>query len=133
MTAIRKNDGSVLIVVVFTAALLAAVTVGILQMTTEEIQLAQNHIGAVKALDAAEAGLNDAFARIRQGSDPNIAAGSFSGGSYTVTAGPSAMSDLLISSTGVTSLGFTARVEADVTISDTSPYVIRIDRLRINE
>ena len=128
-----RNNGSVLLVVVFAAVLLAAVTIGILQMTTEEIQLMQNQAGAVEVLATAEAGLNDAFARIRQGNDPNIAGASFNGGSYTVTAGASGMSDLLITSTGTTSAGFTAAVEADITVGSSSPYVVRIDRLRINE
>ncbi len=133
MKATRKNNGSVLLVVVFAAALLSAITIGILQMSTEEIQLMQNQIGATEALATAEAGLNDAFARIRQGSDPNIAGEPFNGGSYTVTAGASAVSDLLITSTGTTSQGFVARVEADITVGSSSPYIVRIDKLRINE
>jgi hypothetical protein len=43
------------------------------------------------------------------------------------------VSDSLITSTGITSQGFTARVAADITVGSTSPYVIRIDQLRINE
>lgn len=120
-------------VVVFAAALLSAITVGILQLNTEEIQLMRNQSGAVEAMATAEAGLNDAFSRIYQGSDPNIASTPFNGGSYSVTAGASAVSDLLITSTGVSSQGFTAKVEADVTIGSSSPYIVRIDKLRINE
>ena len=129
----RKNNGSVLLVVVFAAALLSAITIGILQMTTEEIQLMRNQAGAAEAMATAEAGLNDAFVRIRQGNDPNIAGESFNGGSYTVTAGASAVSDLLITSTGTSSHSFQARVEADITVGSTSPYIVRIDNLRINE
>lgn len=129
----KKNNGTVLLIVVFAAALLSAITIGILQMSTEEVQLMQNHTSSVKALAIAEAGLNDSFSRIRQGNDPNISSQPFDGGSYTVTAEASAVSDLLITSTGTTSLGFSARLEADITIGSSSPYVIRIDRLRINE
>lgn len=120
-------------IVVFAVVLLSVLTVGILQMNAEEIQLMQNQIWAVEALTTAEAGLNDAFSRIRVGSDPNISAESFNGGSYTVTAGASAVSDLLITSEGTTSQGFKARVQADITVSSSSPYIIRIDNLRINE
>ena len=129
----RRNNGSALIVVVFAAALLSAITVGILQMTTEEIQLMQNQVGAAEAIATAEAGLNDSFSRIRQGSDPNITSQAFNGGSYAVTAGASAVSDLLITSTGTSARGFIARVEADITVGNSSPYVVRIDKLGINE
>jgi Tfp pilus assembly protein PilX len=133
MKANTKNKGSVFLVAVFAVALLAVLTMGILQMSTEEIQLMQNQIYAVYALATAEAGLNDSFARIRLDTDPNIASTSFNGGSYVVTAAPSAVSDLLITSTGTTSQGYVARVKADVTIGSSSPYVIRIDNLRVNE
>jgi Tfp pilus assembly protein PilX len=128
-----KNNGSVLLIVVFAIALMSVLTIGILEMHTEEVQLMQNQVNATQALATAEAGLNDAFARIRQGNDPNISSTSFYGGTYAVTAGVSTVSDLLITSTGVTSQGFTARVEADITVGTTSPYIVRIDNLRINE
>jgi hypothetical protein len=133
MKANAKNNGSVFLVAVFAIALLATLTVGILQMSTEEIMLMQNQTYAAQALATAEAGLNDAFARIWLGTDPNIASTPFNGGSYVVTAAPSAVSDLLITSTGTTSEGYVARVEADVTIGSSSPYKIRIDNLRVNE
>ena len=128
-----QGNGSVLLIVIFAIALLSAVTVGILQMHTEEIQLMQNQVNAAQALATAEAGLNDSFARIRGGNDPNIASTSFNGGTYAVTAEASAVSDLLLTSTGTSSQGFVARAEADITVGSSSPYVIRIDRLRINE
>ncbi len=133
MKKLLKNNGSVLLIVVFAIALLSAVTIGILQMHTEDIQLMQNQVNAVHALATAEAGLNDSLSRIRAGSDPNIGTMGFNGGTYAVTAGASAVSDLLLTATGVSEQGFTARVEADITIGTTSPYVVRIDNLRVNE
>ena len=129
----RKNNGSVILIVVFAAALLSAITIGILQLNTEEIQLMRNQSGAAEAMATAEAGLNDSFSRIYQGNDPNITSTSFNGGSYSVTAGASAVSDLLITSTGVSSQGFTAKIKADVKVGNSSPYIVRIDKLRINE
>jgi type II secretory pathway component PulK len=123
-----KDNGSVLLIVIFVIALLSAVAMGILQLNTEEIQLMQNQIDAAQAVATAEAGLNDALVRIRQGSDPNISDEPFNGGSYTVEA-----SGATITSTGTTAQGFVARVEADITTGTTSPYIIRIDNLRINE
>jgi Tfp pilus assembly protein PilX len=127
-----KKGGSVLLMTIFVIALLAVLTMGILQMNTEELQLMQNQTYAAQALATAEAGLNDSFARIRQGSDPNIASTSFNGGTYTVTV-TGTLPNHTITSTAATSEGFAARVKASVTIGSRSPYVIRIDNLRINE
>lgn len=125
-----RDKGSVLLLAIFAVALLAAVAIGMLQLNTEEIQLVRNHIGAAEALATAEAGLNDAFSQLRN--DPNWTAGfvdkAFNGGSYTVD-----VNNLTITSTGTSSQGFVGRVEAEITTGSTSPYVIRIDRLRINE
>jgi Tfp pilus assembly protein PilX len=132
MKIMLRNNGSVIIVVIFAIALLSVVTMGILQMNTEEIQLMQNQIFAAHALATTEAGLNDAFARIRGGSDPNIADEPFNGGTYDVNV-TGTLPNLTVTSTGTTSQSFVARVEADITVGTGSPYVIRIDNLRINE
>ena len=125
-----KNSGSVFLITVFVVALLAVLTMGILQMNTEEIQLMQNQIYAAEALATAEAGLNDAFKELR--TDPNWSTGftdkAFNGGSYTVD-----VNSTTITSTGTSAQGFVARVEADVTVGTSSPYIIRIDNLRLNE
>jgi Tfp pilus assembly protein PilX len=130
MKVTMKNDGSVLLMTVFVIAFLSALVMGMLQMNTEEIQIVRNQIFAAEALAAAEAGLNDVLSELR--TDPNWNAGftdkAFSGGSYTVD-----VNNSTITSTGTSSQGFVARVEADITIASTSPYVIRIDHLRINE
>jgi hypothetical protein len=130
----RKNNGSVLLIAIFTIALLSAVVMGILQINTEEIQLMYNSINAARALAIAEAGLNDAFAQIR--ADSAWSAGldnkSFDGGSYTVTV-TGTSPNLTILSTGTSPQGFVARVQAEVTLGSSAPYIIRIDKLRINE
>jgi len=126
-----------MLITVFVVALLSAVVIGILQMITEDIQVMRNQIYAAEAVAIAEAGLNDAFAEIRvdSGWSTNINK-NFNGGTYDVEPhayeGPGP-SDLKIIATGTSSQGFVARVEADVTIGTSSPYVIRIDALRINE
>jgi len=127
----RKQPGSVLLMVVFIMALLAATVMGHLQINTEEIQLMQNHLYAAEALATAEAGLNDVLAQLR--ADATWTAGyvdkPFHGGSYTAVVNGSTLT-----ATGVTSRGFVAKVEADVTVSAAGPpYVVRIDVLRINE
>jgi hypothetical protein len=126
-----SESGSVLLVVVLLVALLAAVVMGHLQINTEEIQLVQNHTHGVEALAIAEAGLNDGLARLRQ--DPAWSAGfadkPLGSGSYTVIVNGST-----VTSTAVTSQGFVAKVEAEVTTTSEGPSCgVRINKLRINK
>jgi Tfp pilus assembly protein PilX len=128
-----RHRGSALLITIFATVLLSAITIGILQINTEEIQLMRNLIYAAEAQAIAEAGLNDAFSEIRVldtfNNDYNK---SFAGGSYSVDI-TSNLPNVTIKSTCTTSQGFVARVEADITVGSTSPYIIRIDNLRINE
>jgi len=120
-----------MLVVVLIAALMAAVVMGHLQIGTEEVQLMQNHIRGAEALATAEAGLNDALAQLRQNANWNtgFVGKPFAGGSYTVVVNGST-----VASMATTSAGFTAKVEAEITTAPGGPpYVIRINRLRINE
>jgi Tfp pilus assembly protein PilX len=129
-----RQKASVLLITIFVTALLSAVTIGILQINTEEIQLMRNQIYAAEALATAEAGLNDAFSELRVDSSWNtgFSSKSFNNGSYTVTVSGT-LPNLTIASTGTSSQGFIARVEADLTVGSSSPYIMRIDELRINE
>ncbi len=130
----NKKRGSVMLIAVFVIALLSSLVIGMLQMNTEEIQLMQNHVYASQALAVAEAGLNDALSEIRADDEWNsgFTNKSFGSHTYTVTVSGS-LPDLTIESTGKSSQGFVARVEADITVGSDSPYVIRIDGLRVNE
>ena len=134
MKARLRNNGSVLLITIFVVALLSAITIGILQINTEEIQLMRNQIRAVEALATAEAGLNDTFAELRADSTwtTGFSNKAFNDDSYTVTVTGS-LPNLTITSTGTSSQGFVAKVEADITVGSSSPYVIAIDNLRINE
>jgi type II secretory pathway pseudopilin PulG len=148
----RKEKGSLLIITIFVIALLSTVTIGILQMNTSEIKLMQNQVYAAQALALAEAGLNKAFAQIR--SDPTwrqsvptatqlqtlqqdwqygtkpSGADDFGGGFYLIGYDGSKL--LVIA--GVNSWhGYTAIIEAQVTVSSSSPHIIRIDNLKVNE
>ena len=133
----QRQNGSVLLIVVFTIVLLSVLVIGMLQMNTEEIQLMRNQIYTAQALAVAEAGLNDAFARIRAASswtpDASYTNKSFPGyGTYTVTYEGS-LPDPNIISEGTTSQDYKTRVKADITVGSSSPYAIRIDNFRINE
>ncbi len=120
--------------VVFTIALLTAFVVGMLEMNYEQIQIMRNEIFAAQALAIAEGGLADAFARIRTSSAlPGNFSGSLSGGgSYNVTIAGS-LPDPNITSTGTSPQGYQARVQADITVGTTGTYIIRVDKLGINE
>ncbi|MHC4103602.1 MAG: hypothetical protein ACYSR9_01575 [Planctomycetota bacterium] len=128
------NNGSVLLITIFATVLLSAITIGILQINTEEIQLMRNQIYAVEAKATAEAGLNDAFSELRLDSSWNsgFSSKAYNGGSYTVAVSGT-LPDLTITSTGTSAQGFVNRVEADISVGSSSPYIIRIDSLRINE
>ena len=129
------NNGSVMLITVFIIALLSVVVVGILQINTEDIQLIQNQIYGIQALATAEAGLNDAFAGIRDDYewDEGFDDKSFDGGFYNVSVTGSAP-NLTIVSEGTAPQGYVAKVTADVTIDTAgSDHTVRIDNLRVNE
>ena len=128
-----NKNGSVLLVVVFAIALLTTLVTGMLHMNTEELMLMQNQVNSAKTLAIANAGLNDAFAELR--SDSSWKKGfknkSFSGGKYTVKVSGT-LPSLTVES--ICSLdGFTARVAVDLTVSSTSPYLLKINQYRVNE
>ena len=128
-----RYRGSVLLITIFIIALLSAVVMGMLQLCTEEIKLVHNQINAAHALAIAEAGLNDAFAEIRVlDAFSNDFTKPFAGGTYVVDF-QGGLPNVTIESTGTSSQGFVARIEADITVGNSSPYIIRIDNLRINE
>ena len=136
MKAKRKNNGSVMLITVFIVALLSAMVMGMLQINTEEIQLMRNQIFAAHALATAEAGLNDAFSRIRNDDewDTGFDDKSFNNGVYDVNV-TGTLPNLTVTSEGTSAQGFVARVEANVTVdtSGSSNHTIRIDNLRVNE
>jgi Tfp pilus assembly protein PilX len=129
--SVAKNSGSVLLIVVFAIALLTAFVAGMLQLNAEQIQLMRNEVYAAQAQTIAEAGMSYAFAQLRKDSawTTKEYTEKFGDGSYTVSA-----IDCNVISTGTSAQGFTARVQADITIGGiASPYVVRVDKLRINE
>ena len=129
----RKN-GSVILIVIFIIALMSTVIMGIAQINTEELLILNNHAGSTQAVEAGYAGLNDAFAELRSDSSWNtgFTDKSFNSGSYSVTVTGSDP-DLTISSTAQTQQGFVANVQADITMSGSGPYAVKIDEIRINE
>jgi len=124
----------VLLIAIFTVALLSAITIGILQLNTEEIQVMRNHIRATEALAIAEAGLNDALAEIRVlDTFDNGYNKPFAGGTYLINI-QSNLPNVTIESTGTNPQGYIAQVDTDITVGTSGPpYVIIIDALRINE
>ena len=128
-----NKNGSVLLIVVFVIALLSAIVAGIVQTSTEELMLLQNHQSSSQAMAIAQAGLNDAFSELRtdSGWTAGFSGKSFSSGSYDVSVS-GALPNLTVESTS-TSNGYNSKVSADISVSSSSPYIIRIDDFRINE
>ena len=130
----KTQEGSVLLVSIFVSALFGAMVIGMMQLNTEEAMLVNNYMELTKAIAIAEAGLNDAYYEIRR--DQNWSAGftnkAFGGGTYSVTAAGT-LPDLNLVSTGVTAAGYKARVDADINISGSSPYTIKVNQVRIND
>lgn len=130
----RRRDGSILLLVLFIVALSAALITGMLQLTTEEILQMKNQMGLARALSVSEAGLHDAFAEIRQ--DVNWNSGftnkTFYEDSYSVIVTGSPPS-LTVVSTGLTSEGYAARMEAEILAQVPPPHAIIIQSIRINE
>ena len=123
-----------MLMAIYVIAMMSALVIGMLQMNTEEIQLMQNHVNLAGAVATAEAGLNDVFYELRNDSSWNtgFTDKAFNDGTYTVTVAGT-LPVLTVQSTGTSSQNFVARVEADVTVSTSSPYIIRVDNLRVNE
>jgi hypothetical protein len=128
----NRTRGSVLLMVVFVVALLAATVMGMLEINSEEIQVMQNEIWAAEALATAEAGVEDALMALRLDSQwhAGYSSKAFNGGSYTVTV----TGHDTITSTGTTARGYTCKVEADFAARPVLlVYAINISALRINE
>jgi hypothetical protein len=127
-----KRKGSALLMAIFIVALLSVIVMGILEMTTSDIQIMQNHVEAAQARMCAEAGLNEAVYELRLDADwdEGFEDKAFNGGTYTV---PKIKKDN-IESTGTTAKGFTCIVSAEFTaLSSSPPHTIRLGALRINE
>lgn len=129
--------------VVFLTAMLATLVMGILQINTEELVLIRHRTFAAQARALAEGGLNQAMAEIRnnpqwrrddipevvdwavlQALGVQVGDGyyliGFDGEQITIISAVSEWQD------------YRATYEADVTIGSASPYIIRIDNLKIN-
>ena len=129
----KNRIGSVLLIAVFAIAVVTALVGGMLAIATEQIQLLSNQTSSVQALQVAEAGINDAMASLRSNRAWNagFTNKTFWIGSYTVDVNNVNLPSVVIRSAGAAN-GYTARMTARVTVGDISPYVVRMDNLRVN-
>jgi len=133
-----KNNGSVFVVAIFVVAMLSTLVIGMLKINSSEIQLVQNQVYAAQALTLAEAGLNAAMAEIRDNSTWQTGfedvlleeCPKFGGGRYTVDVNDV---DLTITASVESWQGYTATIQAQITVSEESPHIVRIDNYRVNE
>jgi Tfp pilus assembly protein PilX len=129
----RVGRGSVLLLVLFILALSAALVIGMLQLTTEEVLQLRNQMELARALCVSEAGLNDAIAEIREDVHWNtgFSGKAFYEDAYSVTVSGTAPSLTLVS-TGTTSSGYAARLEAQIRADVNPPHAVTIQSIRIN-
>jgi len=128
-----NRKGSVLLIAVFTIAVITVLVGGMLAITTEQLQLLSNQTSSAQAFQVAEAGINDAMASLRSNRTWNagFTNKTFWIGSYTVDINNIDLPTVVIRSVAAAN-GYTARMTAQVTVGDSSPYAVRMDNLRIN-
>jgi Tfp pilus assembly protein PilX len=134
-----RNKGSILVISVFVVMLVSALVIGILQINLSEVWLTQHRVNAAQARAVAEAGLNEAFARIRIDANGTTAdfggtvsaEEDFAGGQYSVDVN----NDILTVTADTNEWeGYSATLEAQITVSSGStPHIIRVDSLKANE
>jgi len=134
-----RNKGSILVISVFVIMMVSALVIGILQINLSEVWLTQHRVNAAQARAVAEAGLNKAFARIRVDANGTTtdftgtlpAGGDFAGGQYSVDVN----NDILTVTADTNEWkGYKATLEAQITVSSGStPHIIRVDSLKVNE
>ncbi len=138
-----RNKGSILVISVFVVILVSALVIGILQINLSEVWLTQHRVNAAQARAVAEAGLNDAFARIRVDANGTTAdftgtvpaEGDFAGGQYSVDVNVDVNNDIITVTADTNEWeGYRATLEAQITVSSGStPHIIRVDSLKANE
>ena len=130
MTTKQRQSGSVLIVTLFTALLMAVFIVGFLGITTVDLNVSTNTVESLQAYYIAEAGIADAMAQMRQSgamADKSWTSTYPAGSSdqYSVTVSNS--SGLIISQGQTSPLGFSRALEVAVNVSGGSaPYTVTV-------
>lgn len=128
-----SGSGSVLLIVVFLLSLTAALVIGMLHLTTEELLQVKNQQEMARAFAVAEAGLNEAIAAIRQDISWNSGFSNqpFFEDAYTVSVtGTPPL--LTIDSTGITAAGYRTLLRAEIQAGLAVPHPVQIRSLRVN-
>jgi Tfp pilus assembly protein PilX len=131
---IRNRRGAALILVLFAIAFISVLAVAMLQEATTDLAIHRNHVCGLKALYAANAGVEDAIAELRDEYDTTNTVNGTLTGPDGVTCTWSAEIDndkpvVTVLSTG-TAAGFTRKVEARLVVGQppatSQPYPVRI-------
>ena len=130
---ISKNKKAVaLVLAMFILVFISILVVAFLNLLTSDLVITTNHLGRLKALYIAEAGVEYAISRLRADKNWSVTqewtvfpSGSTS--SWTVTYPKSGTARVIESSSQVDNNKFQAKVEAKVSIRGTSnPWTIKI-------
>jgi Tfp pilus assembly protein PilX len=124
----EEPRGAALIVALIVMSMLSLFVISSLEMLIVNVQINSNHVRDLQALYIADAGIEDAIARLRD--DPNWDDGlseefpSSSGNTYTVVVDNSEYPSIVITSTGSVP-NFQRSIEVEVEIAgSSSPYSV---------
>jgi Tfp pilus assembly protein PilX len=126
------KKGVALVLAIFILVFISILVVALLNLLTSDLVITNNHLGRLKALYIAEAGVEHAISLLRtNGNQPiSIIGLTFPPGSissYTVTYPEAGTTRIILSTGQVDTNKFTATIEVRVSIKGTgSPYTVRI-------
>ncbi len=123
-----------MVVVIYCIALFAAMMVGLLGVCAEDTLLLQNEVKYVESWYVAEAGLNDAYAKLKINPywNEGYSDKSVENGMYTVNIHGSPP-NLTVRSLGRCNRGFPVCMETDLYLSDKGSSTIYILGMRVNQ
>lgn len=126
------NKGTIMVMVVYCIALFTAMMVGFLGVCTEDTLLLQNEVKYVESWYIAEAGLNDAYAQIKDNPywNEGYSGKSLGKGDYTVNI-YGYPPNLTVRSLGRCNQGYPVCMETDLYLSDVELPQIYILDMRI--
>jgi len=122
-----KTRGVALLLALFSLVIISLLVIAFLETTAIDLQIVSNQLNRNKALYIADAGIEDAVSRIinrnRGFSNQIVQLPSGSGNTYNVTY---VLSSGKITSTGTLVSGEHVDLEAKVSVTGSSPFVVKI-------
>jgi len=128
-TIVKNKNAVALVLAMFILVFISMLVGAFLILLTSDLTIANNHLGRLKALYIAEAGVEDVVSRLRNNRNwsGTLWTIAFPPGSYTATYPKTGTTRVIESSSQVGNNQFQAKIEAKVSIQGAGgPYTIRI-------